>query len=882
MFQSRFIFPAVFAATLGLVACGPEEAAVENNEDITSASSVERTFSVKGYVYVNKGASAYTIQQAVQRQIRSAFGPLRIAKISVDDRELKNNVDPSAFTTADIDVVKKTGSGGGDTGTDLTEGSPNALGVLELVNDPATTVETLDVGAGLADYAAKNVIDGRPYSTIAQLDAVYGIGDWSLQQLLKYAKAQGYVDTGDVEVTVIKQVQRVSYSYRARALVVNSMAGKTSFSFALLMPNYQSFVDDIIHDCVEDYEHDSEFSSSFWYVWSPNEYACKKRIDAEVQAIQSERQGLSQNQIGEKEYGRRYLPVTAQLESVAGPKTTYPEYDRLYGISDPAKKKVVVYQIVGIASHAGDPEGERFANDMGFAEFFKTIKVLADKWSKLRVSADSSVDPLSIPYNGQTYTATFDQIYKWTVNKSSLPSEIPASERDAFRRAIHDHVYLKWIRLEVPVTVRSGHTNKQMTLQFRMLFGTDSGWNVKDYFKEAFKNGDLVLYDGHSYIGSGPLDPSKYTHYDFAQGKYQVFFFNSCVSFNYYSIDFFDLKTNGTQDLDLVTNGVEVWISDGGKSMGQFIVAMLDGTQNTWLSVLKKTQVSTYWGTHDPNRAVDGEQDNVYDPNATPISVNEGWDSQLDVQLQTAVCGSTASGSVELKASAPGATRVEFFAGSAKIGASSSQPFSVTWDTTGVADGQVVLKARAVDDAGQSAEVTCTTTVKNGGGQTEPLFDDMEGGGGNWTATGLWHLTQSGSCASPAYASATSAWYFGQDSGCSFKQSSAAKGSLTSRDISGVTASSKLSFKFWREVESSSWGSYDKTVVEVSGDGGVTWKQLWSRSSKDSSAKAWTSSGDLDLAEFAGKTIRVRFSFDSVDTYANDHVGWMIDDVRVN
>jgi len=866
-----------------LAACGAEELTVNTDDDLTSASSVERTLTVKGYVYVDQNASSYTIDSAVKRQIRTAFGPLRIAKISVDDRELKNNVDPSSFAASELEVVRKSGGGGGgDTGTDLTEGSANAIGLVKMANDPAVTAETFKNEMKLNTSASTNLVANRPYSTVADVDAVYGVGPWSLQQMLTYAKANGYVDGGSgggATITVLKKVKRVEYTYRARALVDKSLASKSSFSFSLLMGNYQSFVSDIIKDCVENYEHDQEFSSSFWYVWSPNEYACKKRIDSETQAIQTERQGLGADQIGETEHARRFLPVTAQLDPAAGPKTTYPEYDQLYGVDDAAKQKIVVYQIVGVASHAGDPESERFANDMGFAEFFKTIKVLADQWSALKVSPDSSVDPLTVSFNGQSYTGTFKDLYNWVVNQSSFPSGISSSDRDAFRRAIHDRVNLKWIRLEVPLTVRSGHAHKQMTLQFRLLFGTESSWSVRSYFKEAFKNGDVVLYDGHSYIGSGPLDPGNYSPSDFA-GRYQVFVFNSCVSFNYYGVDYFDLKAGGSKNLDLVTNGIEVWIRDGGKSMGQLIVALFDGKQNTWLDVLKKTQISSWYGVHDPNRNVDGEQDNLYDPTVTPISVSEGWSNALTVDLSSAACGSVASGTVELKATAPGASRVELYANSTLVASDSSEPFSASWDTTGVADGAVTLTAKAYASDGQTAEASCSTTVQNGGGNADLFFDDMENGGAGWTASGQWHLAQGSTCASPGSSSGSGAWYFGQDSGCSYKASGAVKGTLTSPSISGVTASSKLSFRFWREVESASSGSYDKTVVEVSSDGS-SWKTLWSKDSKDSSAKSWQSSGELSLAEHAGKTIQIRFTFDSVDGYANDNVGWLIDDVRV-
>jgi hypothetical protein len=43
----------------------------------------------------------------------------------------------------------------------------------------------------------------------------------------------------------------------------------------------------------------------------------------------------------------------------------------------------------------------------------------------------------------------------------------------------------------------------------------------------------------------------------------------------------------------------------------------------------------------------------------------------------------------------------------------------------------------------------------------------------------------------------------------------------------------------------------------------------------------WTSSGNLSLAAFAGDTIRLRFTFNTVDSAANTFTGWFIDDVKV-
>ncbi|WP_234944427.1 Ig-like domain-containing protein [Thermus scotoductus] len=60
-----------------------------------------------------------------------------------------------------------------------------------------------------------------------------------------------------------------------------------------------------------------------------------------------------------------------------------------------------------------------------------------------------------------------------------------------------------------------------------------------------------------------------------------------------------------------------------------------------------------------------------------------------------------------------GVAKVEFFAGSMKVGEDTSAPYAVSWDTTEYPDGLMVLKARAVDVAGNASEATLTVTVAN-------------------------------------------------------------------------------------------------------------------------------------------------------------------------
>jgi len=78
--------------------------------------------------------------------------------------------------------------------------------------------------------------------------------------------------------------------------------------------------------------------------------------------------------------------------------------------------------------------------------------------------------------------------------------------------------------------------------------------------------------------------------------------------------------------------------------------------------------------------------------------------------------GATVSGAVALEVEASdnvGVAKVEFFAGSTKLGEATSAPFTFNWNTLGYPDGPVTLKARAVDAAGNAAEATLTVTVAN-------------------------------------------------------------------------------------------------------------------------------------------------------------------------
>jgi Zn-dependent metalloprotease len=88
--------------------------------------------------------------------------------------------------------------------------------------------------------------------------------------------------------------------------------------------------------------------------------------------------------------------------------------------------------------------------------------------------------------------------------------------------------------------------------------------------------------------------------------------------------------------------------------------------------------------------------------------------------LTSPAAGATLSGTATLAANASdnvGVTVVEFYSGTALIGSDNTAPYSVTWNTTGVANGTYSLTAKAKDAAGNvGTSAAVAVTVNNGGG----------------------------------------------------------------------------------------------------------------------------------------------------------------------
>lgn len=401
---------------------------------------------------------------------------------------------------------------------------------------------------------------------------------------------------------------KVTYRYDDLAVVPKSMARRSALPLALLGKDYNFKTDRILKECTANDAHARDFSSSIWYVFEPTVSSCKTAIATEQKAIDAHK--VKTGEVSKLEAERLYIPTTVRL---AGNKTntgkSYPEYDRLW--SGGVKPNTLVIGLVnGLIDHDhGDP-----VDDSGYGDWLETIREVSKVRPGMKVTKIEPAEDLStVTANGKTYTGlSFESATKWHLDSTGFPAGVSWSDRHAIESAYGKKLYRHWITLSVPVTVKIGTAApKTATLEILTYFGAESD---SAPHKKAIKNSDVFIYNGHSYIGYGPLDPSRFTASDFP-ASYQILFIDGCVSYNYYEKDYIPLKSGGTRNLDLITNGLEAPSWRSGWALGRFLGTLVNGKQASYLELLRSASAT------DELRVVDGELDNTYSPTKTPITV---------------------------------------------------------------------------------------------------------------------------------------------------------------------------------------------------------------------------------------------------------------------
>ncbi|MEE8104605.1 MAG: PKD domain-containing protein [Planctomycetota bacterium] len=191
--------------------------------------------------------------------------------------------------------------------------------------------------------------------------------------------------------------------------------------------------------------------------------------------------------------------------------------------------------------------------------------------------------------------------------------------------------------------------------------------------------------------------------------------------------------------------------------------------------------------------------------------------------------------------------------------------------------GTYHLAVKMIDNVGNASAISNVVQATTLPGILV-LNDDVEGGAGSWTATGLWHTS------TRRANSASTAWYYGQESTGDYDTGAPNSGTLTSAaiDLTGTTAA-LLVYMDWSSVSNaqnknfgSPPGDKDRMRVQASSDGS-NWTTIFEIRGTDD---PWTKR-TVDLTPYVGGNVYVRFWFDTVDEFRNYYEGWYVDDIKV-
>jgi hypothetical protein len=410
-----------------------------------------------------------------------------------------------------------------------------------------------------------------------------------------------------------REMLEVKYTYKDNAVVGMRYAQRSSAPLAVMNPGYRTQIDRLLRECTTNDEHAREFSSSAWYIFEPNLPQCQEAIRTESDKVAADRGRLTdaRTQVAKSEVDRLYLPIQAKLGADKTNRgASYPDYQRLYkgGVK---QDKLVVSLVYGLIDHG---PGATPSGDYNWGELMTTLSELIDAQGdgfKVVAGGPDQVDLARFPLaSGRVIeNPSFRDLVKLKTGGSSL--QLNSSEKQELMKLFAERIFKKWITIEKPLRVAvGGETPRDFGLQIAVYWGAA---DTRPH-KWATKNSDVFLYNGHSSIGYGPLDPRNFTAADFAQ-TYQILWIDGCVSYNYYHKDYIPLKQNGTKDLDLITNGIEAPSWRSGHAMGQFLITLLNGRGSSYRDLLLAARDT------EALRVVDGELDNQFEPTRDRLTV---------------------------------------------------------------------------------------------------------------------------------------------------------------------------------------------------------------------------------------------------------------------
>lgn len=164
--------------------------------------------------------------------------------------------------------------------------------------------------------------------------------------------------------------------------------------------------------------------------------------------------------------------------------------------------------------------------------------------------------------------------------------------------------------------------------------------------------------------------------------------------------------------------------------------------------------------------------------------------------------------------------------------------------------------------------------------------DDMESGVGGWSVvpeTALWHRSSRRS------ASGSTSWYYGQEATGTYDTGAANFGALISPPIAlpslSGTGALVLEFDHFLRRNTALGLPFDCGFVRIVDMTSGSVKQKGLAANNTPTLPPFTEAlfehREINISEFAGRTIQIQFYFDTIDRFANTAEGWYIDNGRV-
>ncbi len=410
-------------------------------------------------------------------------------------------------------------------------------------------------------------------------------------------------------------MQEVTYVYTDNGVVAKSYARRSSAPIAVLNPSYESQLDRILVECTANDSEAKEFQGSIWYVFEPSVATCAPAMKKEQTQIAADRAKLKNptTEVTQSQVDQLYIPLTVKLGADKTNKgLTYPDYQRLYA-GGVQKNHLVVGLVYGLIDH-DNTNGP--AADSNYHELITHL----DEVTRTRpgfqiVKSEPAADFTSYTLkSGKKVTGiTLSDLIRQTVD-GTAPKGLSSTDADDLASQAAMKFYQHFVTIEMTEKVAiNNEASRDFSLDMLVYYGAETD-NAPH--KKVIKNSDVFLYNGHSYIGFGPLDPSNFTADDFPS-SYQIMFVDGCVSYNYYEKDYIPLKQGGTQNLDLITNGIEAPAWRSGYALGRFTDTLLNGKGESYSTLLQVASDT------DSLRVVDGELDNQFTPAKFAIKVSQ-------------------------------------------------------------------------------------------------------------------------------------------------------------------------------------------------------------------------------------------------------------------